>query len=213
MPSRSIRRAVLAGAAVATATATLTASPASAGSMFSMRDSGRTASVEWSATGESSAMAGNTFRGELQIDDLGSGTANVHGYVDNFDCDPGEVPWGDYWGDPACDELDRLEVTASGATFSMDRKFGSATLSATVELSSWSRPTSSTATVNLTWTGEGDITTSTETVRSKEGDTTYQSRHTVAQREAMVVGDFGGLSIADSGTMRSYRMMNRARAS
>lgn len=65
---------------------------------------------------------------------------------------------------------------------------GSATAQATVQLYDWSYTPGPTVTVNVTWTGFGDISSSTDAITHRTGDTLYKSRYTGSDRQAAVSG-------------------------
>ncbi len=65
---------------------------------------------------------------------------------------------------------------------------GSATAQATIQLQDWSANPGPTVTVDVTWTGFGDISTTVDSISRRTGDTLYKSRFTGSNRMAMVNG-------------------------
>lgn len=82
---------------------------------------------------------------------------------------------------------------------------GSATAQATIQLQDWSYNMGPTVTVDVTWTGFGPISTVTNDISSRNGDTIYRSRFTGSNRMAMVTGTISNgtstYTLATTGTM------------
>jgi hypothetical protein len=74
------------------------------------------------------------------------------------------------------------------ATIKTTGNLGSATVQATVPLQDWSYNMGPTVTVDMTWTGFGPISTVSENISSRNGDTMFRSRYTGSNRMAMVNG-------------------------
>lgn len=84
---------------------------------------------------------------------------------------------------------------------------GSATAQATIQLQDWTYDMGPTVTVDVTWTGFGPISTITDNISSRNGDTIYRSRFTGSNRMAMVNGTISNgtstFTIATTGTMNN----------
>lgn len=78
------------------------------------------------------------------------------------------------------------ETTAGNIKLTGD--LGSATAQATIQLQDWSSNPGPTVTVDVTWTGVGDISTTVDSISRRVGDTIYKSRFTGSDRMAMVNG-------------------------
>jgi hypothetical protein len=221
----SIHRSVAAVVAVLALPATmlLTAGPADARSKSSYKSSGRIASADWLEVGTlPGGVPGNIHFGFMQVDDLGNGRANIFGAVTDMTCPEGYIPEGPGGGheeepgeDPCTYEGDRF-IEAGTAVFTMDRKFNTATLTGNLAVFGHDGSTGTPA-ANMTWTGIGDVYSSTESGSFSDGNSTSRWRYSFTGREAVVTGRIGAMIFDDVAgewsfaQMGSYREMSRDR--
>ena len=229
MTRTPMRRLLMAAVSTVAAAATVTAaSPAVAADMFFSKRSGQYATVSWLEVGELPAAAnapGNAHIGDLWVEDLGNGRANVFGVVFDLQCPDGvtpSLPGGGHGEEPPpepgpdqCTEEGVRFIEGGSFTFVIDRKLGSATLKGTLAVGSGhGGPTTGAPAVDITWVGRGATTTSRNTSTFTDGFTTSTFRYTSTDRAAtiatgsrigpMVFDDEGGeWSEARIGSFRS----------
>ncbi|WP_089403510.1 hypothetical protein [Geodermatophilus saharensis] len=196
MSASTLRR--LGTVAVSTAALAVVApSPALAGDLFFSKSSGTTASVTWLEVGELPEAAnapGNAHFGDLFVDDLGGGRASVFGSVHDVQCDDGVTPYlpGGGHGEPApedgpCRLLGIRFVDGGQVTFTIDRKFTTATLTGTLAVGSGHGETPASAPpVSITWTGVGDIYSERQSGTFVDEYGTYRYRYDFTGRDAAV---------------------------
>ncbi len=166
MSRSSLRRLATVAAATAALTAVAVPSPALAGDLFFSKTSGTQVSVSWLEVGTLPAAAnapGNAHFGELFVDDLGNGRANVFGVVHDVQCEAGVTPYNPEGGhgeepDPAgpC-QLAQIRFIEGGTVkFTIDKKLTKATLTGKLAVGSGhgEGPTGAPP-VSITWTGVG----------------------------------------------------------
>ena len=210
----------------------LAATPADAAIRWSSRSSEQTAEATFQIVGALDGAAGNVHRGSVYASSPGS----VSGYSEDWTCPEGELP--PYWGDEPipveggggigtpgepvppepmpetnCVFEGGHDFWSDAADVTISRKLASATVRGTVEVSSWSdgaeEPTASTAVVDLTFTGEGATSTSTEYSRGKG----YVYKYETTERVASVSGESAGIALDgvtdSSATLRTTKSYER----
>lgn len=227
--SRSVARhlGVAFAAAFALLFAVLSATPASAGSMYFSKSSGSTASASWLEVGTlPGGVPGNIHFGYLTIEDLGNGNAYVWGEVYDLTCEPGVIPDGPGGGghgeeeepsDPeGCVGEGARWIEGGDVAFKMDRKLSKATLTGTLQVFGHDGPSGAPA-VNMTLTGVGSTYKSVESGTFTYDNETYRYRYNFSGRDAEVSGNIGAMVFDDVdgewsyAQMGSYRSMDRSR--
>lgn len=190
------------------------------------RSSGTSADASWIesdpiATGVS--PLGNTHVGWLSAEPSSRGPAMVWGYVEDFDCDPGETPYGGGHGEEpvegGCDPMGvRFLEGTDNTRLTIDRRLSSAQLTGNLQVSTGHDGTvAATPPVNMTWTASSDIFKATTTQRFVDPYGEYFERYSTSGREATVSGYIGPMNFTDdaddvsSGQLGTYRVMSRYR--
>ena len=150
------------------------------------------------------------------MEDLGRGSANIWGFVDDLTCPDGVIPDGPGGGhgEPGPEEECNYEgsrfIENDTTTFTMDRKFETATLTGTLAVFGHDGPAGNPA-VNMTWTGIGDSYRSVESGRFTNGTSTYTYRYTFSGRNAQVSGNIGAMVFDDEDGEWSFAQMGSFR--
>ena len=188
--------------------------PASASSTYTSRESGSYADVYFQGSGTPGGVEGNysvaglTFQGDFS-----------YGWVETFDCDPGETPGsGEEVGD--CDHLGSYDAQVTGrAVVKGKGKDAASTYAGTVDLYEYTEedqgPVEAAAQnvpfeATLTPTGGTARATFTSTYRDHEAGVSYRFRESTVTREATVEGDFDGVP-AVFGTVGTFRRSDTTR--
>jgi len=209
-----MRTALRTAAALAIAMPVLaTAIPASASSTFTSRESGSYADVYFQGSGTPGGVEGNYSMAGLTIQGDFS-----YGWVDTFQCDPGETPGsGEGMGD--CEYLSSYEAQVTDLTVDTRKgKNAVTTYSGTVDLFQYSEeqgPVEPTVQdvpfqVTLTPTGGTMKSTFTSTYRDHEAGVSYRYRESTVTREATVMGNFDGVP-AFYGSVGTFRRSDTTR--
>ena len=195
----AVRRRIVAVAVAALTPLAVAAStaPAEAGSMFFYKTSGTTASADWLEVGVLPGVPGNIHFGFMQVENLGSGEANVFGVVEDLTCPDGVIPDGPGGGhgepgEDGCVNEGVRFIEGGDVTFTMDRKFTTARLTGTLVVYGHEGPTGNPP-VNMTWTGFGDLYRSVESGRYNDGTSSGSYRYTFSGRDAQVTGNIGAM--------------------
>lgn len=221
-------------AAVTAAFMAVSTTPAAASSMFFSKSSGRMASASWLEVGTlPGGVPGNIHFGDMWVEELSRGSANVFGVVNDITCPAGVIParpGGGHWEeeegglDPRCTDEGYRFIDGGNVTFTMDRKFRKATLTGTLNVVGGhggdpEAPPSAPATprVDMTWTGVGDTYTSVNSGRGSDGTSTWSYRYSFSGRDAVISGRIGAMIFDDHpaewsfGQMGSYKSADRYR--
>lgn len=230
--SRSLcRLAVTALSTAAVSLVALAPSPALASSMSFYKSSGTFAATSWVEMGELPGVApGNAHIGFLTVEQTSRGRASAFGAVFDLSCPAGapiEVPGGGHHGEeppppaegPVCVIESVREMEGRNMPFSMDRKFTSATLGGSLAVGEHGGPTIAPA-VNISWTGVGVMSTSTDSARYSNEYGTGSFRYTSTSRDAVIAtgSRIGGMVFDDEdgetseGSLGSFRAMSRDRS-
>lgn len=209
------------------------AGPATAGSSGFSRSSGRIATVDWievDDADENVDLPGNTHVGWMEVSES-SGGAEIWGYITDYECDPGESPYGGGHGvvaeeeEPAegkCDFVTERYIKNNDATFTMNRKLTTATLVGTLSVVGGHGDPAAGGTgtppVDITWTAIGDSYTEKYSGSYSDGTQTYSYSYSFTGTDATVAGRMGPMDFTDDATdesyasMGSYRSMDRYRS-
>ena len=202
--------------------AAMTATPAAAASMSFSKSSGRLASAAWLEVGTlPGGVPGNIHFGDMQVEELSGGRANVFGVVIDMTCPDGYIPDGPGGGhgleeDPVCSTDGFRFIDGGSLSFSMDKRFDSARLTGTLDVFGHDGPAGSPP-VDMTWTGQGATTRSSSSGSYSDGTTTYSYRYDWAGRSAQVSGNIGVMVFDDepgersSAQLASYKSRDRSR--
>ncbi len=197
------------------------ASPADAGSRSNSRWSGQNASAWWTQQDEVSGPFGNLHVGSLYAYSTTKGKGDAYAFIEDWDCDPGEVPgWPGHDEEPTedglCDWVGFRWGEGYNMSFTVDRKLNSATLSGQLTLSAGGHGggPAGQPMVNMRWTGSGDVTSSTSTYRYRDGGSSYSESYRSSWRQATVSGTLGAMGFApdtSGGSISSFDMRSRSR--
>lgn len=219
---------VAAAAAFALLLALMSASPASASSMWFSRSSGSTANASWLEVGTlPGGVPGNIHFGSMFIEDLGNGRANVWGEVYDLTCDEGVIPDGPGGGGhgeeegptapEGCVHEGARFIEGGDVVFRMDRKLSKATLTGTLQVFGHDGPAGAPP-VNMTLTGVGDSYKSVESGSYSDPYGSYSYRYNFSGRDATVSGYIGAMVFDNvagewsNAQMGSYRSVERGRS-
>ncbi|GGI06107.1 hypothetical protein [Egicoccus halophilus] len=204
---RASRRAAALAATLA-ATMALTAvgtDAAEARERSSYRSSGNFASAQWIQVDDvpvgQNPTVGNVHRGWLDVEPSGKDRADVWGWIEDFDCEPGELPGHGGHGfeeeEPSgCVHVGERWIDGYDVSFTMDKKLSSARLSApagviTVAGGHGDGDFFAQPPVDMVWNGVGDVRRSSWRETEKVGRTTYTYSYSSTSREATMSGRFG----------------------
>ncbi len=187
--------------------------PASASTTSLYREKGAFAEAYFEGAGTPGGLPGNYSIGYLSFHsrDL------ADGFVDTFDCDAGETPYGDENGDNTCDSAGSYYGWGEGLTLTTGKgKSASSTFSGTIDLFDATTEEGALAaqdvpfSVTLTPTGGTYKSTFTDSYRDPESGVTYRSRENRVYNDATVAGSLDGVPAA-GGTVGTYsvRFMER----
>ncbi len=208
--TRTLTRASVAVAAALTLVAGA-GLPASASTKFMSKDSGEFASVQWTEYGTIPNVGGNVHTGYLDARG-NSRSLEAFGFVEDWDCDPGESPYGGGHGDEGeeefgCDFVSFREFYGDEdqLTLTVDRKLDSATLTGTLSaFDPHGGPTGAGPGVNIIWTGVGSTYASKWSESFTADGIRYRSTYSDTNREAVVTGQIGVMGFADDADDESY---------
>ena len=193
MSASSLRRLTTVAAAAA-ALAVAAPSPATAGDLFFSKSSGTQVTTTWLEVGELPAAAnapGNAHFGDLFVDDLGNGRAQVFGTVHDVQCDEGTTPYlplGGH-GEPApaggpCRLLGTRFIDGGQVTFTVDKKLTTARLTGTLAVGSGHGDATGTPPVDITWTAIGPTYSDRQSGTFVDEYGTYSYRYDFTGRDA-----------------------------
>lgn len=204
---RTPRRPV-AALAVAAPLVLAVAAPAAAAppDRFTSKTSGGQANVQWTELdpGDLLGLPGNTHLGFLSVYQQ-PGFSDVSGQIDDFQCDPGEVPGGGHGGEPGAGQCDLLGTRflqgLEDIAYTVDLRAGVATLTGRVQVSNGGHgePGNVLAVVPaaVTWTSVGSTYTFRRTDTWSDGTATFSSATRGTGFQATVSGSLGRMGFAD----------------
>lgn len=209
--------------AIALALAAVDASPADAKSSSQYRETGRAASTYWEQYDgtDTGGPLGNVHIGYLSAYETTAGVASAWGWIEDWDCEPGEKPWGgghsfdDEEPVGGCDWIGERWLEGDGLRFSMDKKMTTATLKGELIVygghgeDEVGRPP-----VDIVWTGLGGTYTSRYTTRYRDGNTTWTDTYRSTEREATMGGTLGPMGFdpdLSGGYLSTYKTSSKSR--
>ena len=188
--------------------------PASAATSSHFREKGAFADAFFQGAGTPGGLPGNYSAGELSF----RGSV-AEGFVETFDCGPGETPWGDENEENACESAGGYSVWGEGVTITKGKgKVKASTYSGTVDFYYESSEEGDLAaedvpfTVTFTVTGRSSRSTFTESYTDPESGSSYRFRETRVSAPATVHGSLDGIEAVEGELGRySVRWMERIR--
>ena len=186
--------------------------PASASSTFLFRERGSFADVYFEGATDSFGKGVNYALAQLTVQ--GDFT---YGFVDLFDCDAGETPWGDENGENVCDYVGYYDAQGDDTVVMTGKgKDASTTISGTVDLYEASEEDYALAVedvpfeVTLTPTGGTSRIKFSGSYRDHETGESYRWSESRVSREAIADGYFDGIP-ALGGAVGTYRVSDMQR--
>ena len=202
----SLTRTIAVLAAVPCALAVATPAQAAPKDTFTSKTTGGQASVQWTEFDPSNALGlpGNTHVGFLSLYKM-TGFTDVFGAIEDYDCEPGEVPGG---GHGAPDEGNLCELVGTrflsasdNVAYTFDLRSGVARLTGNLVVSNGGHgePGSVLATppVDITWTAAGPDYTFRRSETWSDGNRNYRSDVRGSGFDATVSGRIGGMGFTD----------------
>lgn len=235
-PLTTVRRragALAIAAAFALLIVSLGPTPADAKSSFMYRASGVSASTDWTqidGTPTGSSPLGNVHIGQLYAYETTKGKAEAYGYIEDWDCEEGQLPWGGGPHDVSSEEWDEEPPPETGCEwkgfrfveaydipFTVDKKLTQARLTGTLTVYGGGhgdggvigRPYA-----DIIWTGVGSLATVKETFRYREDGTSYSFTRDSSTRSATMSGIMGPMGFDpdfSSGSISSYKESSKTR--
>jgi len=214
------RRLAVLASAILTIVATV-AAPVGAAEMYLSKTSGNNATASWAQyDGMTVGSAfGNVHIGWLEAYSTSKGVGDVFMYIDDFDCEPGQTPYGGHGDteDGACLYVGTRWGSGYGLTFTIDKKFNSAHVTGSIELyggGHGSEGVVGTPQLNVIWTGYGSTASNTYSYRWVQDGTTYTQRYRGTSRSASVDGTIGPMGFAPDtyGALSSYKSHSAQRS-
>ncbi len=187
--------------------------PASASSTSLFREKGAFADASFEGAGTPGGLPGNYSFGWITF----HGSDLADGFIETFDCDEGETPWGDENGENACEFAGAYYGWGESLTVTTGKgKGASSTYSGTLDLFDATSEEEVLAaedvpfSVTLTPSGGTYKSTFTDSYRDPESGISYRSRETRIYNEATVAGSFDGVP-AVGGVVGTYSMRSMER--
>lgn len=198
------------------------AAPASAGSSYISRTTGRTASADWTQndnTPVGTGTFGNVHLGYLSVYETSKNVGDVFVYISDFDCEPGQQPWGGHGDSEACLYIGDRIGEGSGLAFTMDRKLSSASLVGQITMSvsgphgEPGEPAGSPR-INMVWNTYGNLIKDWSTYRYSDGTSQYSDRYRSNFKMANLDGTIGAMTFApglSGGTLGTFSQFSKGR--
>lgn len=208
---------------VAATALAMTAAPALAGSKSMYKESSRAAQTDWiqvDGTDPGTSPLGNVHIGFLYVYEVSSGKGDVFAFIDDFDCEPGKLPYGgghEFEEPSGCEYVGSRVAEGFGLTFKMDKKLTSAQLTGQLTVYGGGhgdggvigRPMA-----NITWNGVGPLIKQTSSWSYDDGTTTYTDRYRSTDRNAVMSGNLGPMGFdpdLSGGQISSFTSMSKSR--
>lgn len=209
---------------VAATALAMTAAPALAGSRSLYKESSRAAQTDWiqvDGTPTGSSALGNVHVGFLYVYETSPGKGDAFAYIDDFDCEPGELPDGGGHGfeeEPSgCEYVGSRWADGFGLTFQIDRKLTTARLTGQLTVYGGGhgdggvigRPNA-----DIVWTGVGALIKQTSSWTYNDGTTTYSDRYRSNDRSAVMSGNLGPMGFdpdLSGGLISKFTSMSKSR--
>lgn len=208
---------------VATIAGLLAAFPSAsaAGSSYISRTTGLAADAYWTqvdGTPTGSSPFGNVHVGWLYAYETAKGVGDAFVYISDFDCEPGQLPNGGHGEENGCTYLGDRFGEGFGLAFSVDKKLQSASLQGRLEMRQGGHGEPGgvvgNPSVDMTWTGGGNLVRSTSTYRYNDGTSSYTDRYRSSSRQASLGGILGPMSFdpdLSGGSISSFSAFSKGR--
>lgn len=210
---------------VAATALAMTAAPALAGSSYIYKESSRAAQTFWTQVDgipTGSSELGNVHVGELYVYEVSSGKGDVFAWIDDFDCEPGELPDGGGHGfeeeEPSgCEYVGSRVAEGFGLTFTVDKKLTTARLTGRLTVYGGGhgdggvigRPQA-----DIIWSGVGSLIKQSSTWTYDDGTSTYSDRYRSTDRNAVMSGILGPMGFdpeLSGGQISKFTSMSKGR--
>lgn len=183
--------------------------------------------TQWDGTPVGSSPFGNVHVGFLSAEETSKGLADVYGAIEDYDCEPGELPGGgghfveeepvEEPIEEGCEWLGFRFIEGIDIPFTMNRKLESGQLTGQLTVSGGGhgeggvlgRPFA-----DVIWTGIGDVTTTRYTSRWRDGDSWGSDSYRASGRSATMSGTIGSMGFDpdwSGGSLYSYSTSYRQR--
>jgi hypothetical protein len=202
----------------------ITAAPASAASSYISRTTGTAADAYWTqidGTPVGTGAFGNVHIGYLSAYETSKGKGDVFVYIDDFDCEEGETPYGGHGVEEegVCDYIGSRWGEGYDLAFTIDKKLNSASLVGSVTMTQGGGHGDGGAVVgspavDMTWSGYGNTIKDSYSYRYNDGDSTYMDRYKATYRQATLGGSIGPMTFApdlSGGTMSTFSSFSKGR--
>lgn len=217
------RRAAVAGAVFSSLALTATPAAAAAPDTWSSRTSGQAVEIEWTQDNRVSGdpLPGNYHIGSIRAEKGSFGTY-AYGWIDDFECAPGELPWG-HEEESGCEYLGTRKVEGDeDLVVTIDKRLSRGTISGTLlvggsghdghEEEPEPEVPGTPVPIKITVTGSGDTYRSTEVWREQGPDGDYSSSMRTISRGGTVSGSMGRMPFdpaASSARLLSFTERSR----
>ena len=207
-----IRRISLLSALVATVIGLTAAPSAAGGNKYFSKTTGLTADAYWTqidGTPVGTGQFGNVHIGYLYVYAMTDNYVDVFAFIDDFDCEEGEDPYGGGHGfveeeeppvEGGCDYIGSRFGYGQDMSLTVGSKLSEAHLTGTLVVESGGGHGGGTVVgnppVDITFTGIGDLGKGRYTYRYTEGGVTYSSSERSTFRQATVDGYIGAMTFA-----------------
>lgn len=227
-----IRRITVIVALIAT-TIGLTAAPSAAGSKYLSKTTGETADAYWTqidGTPVGTSQFGNVHIGFLYAYKMSENYVDVYAYIEDFDCEEGQDPYGGGHGfvaaeeepppdDSGCAYLGTRFGYGQNMELTIDSKLTSARLTGRLVVEAGGGhggggPVVGNPAVDITFTGIGDLAKERYTYRFTEDGTAYSDSTRSTIRRATVDGFIGAMTFApdlSGGNMTKFSSTSKQR--
>lgn len=217
-----IRRFTTGLAALAVLLLGLTA-PVSAASSYISRTTGNAADAYWTqidGTPVGTGPFGNVHVGYLNAYETGKGVGDVFVYIDDFDCEDGQTPYGGHGLDGSgCTYIGSRFGEGYGLEFQIDKKLTSASLVGSVTMiqggghGEGGEVVGSPA-IDMTWTGFGSVAKDWSFYRYSQDGNSYMDRYRANHRSADLGGSIGPMTFApglSGGSLSTFSAFSKGR--
>ncbi len=208
---------------VITIAATLAAFPSagSARSSYISRTTGLAADAYWTqldGTPVGSSQFGNVHIGWLYAYETSKGVGDAFVYISDFDCEPGQQPYGGHGEENGCAYIGDRFGEGFGLEFSVDKKLQAASLRGTLTMMQGGHGgpggVVGNPRVDMTWTGTANLVTSSSTYRYNDGTSSYTDRYRSTWRQSSLGGILGPMSFdpnLSGGSISSFSSFSKGR--
>jgi hypothetical protein len=198
------------------------------------RSSGFAADTYWTQvdgipTGQS--PVGNVHIGSLYAYETTKGKAEVYGFISDWDCEEGELPWGPHAAPAEFDEepppsgcvwMGSRYIESYDIPFTVDKKLTTARLTGRLTVYGGGHDDGhggggdvvGTPFADIVWTGTGGVFSEKHTYRYKDEGSTYTSTWESSVRSATMSGILGPMGFdpdLSGGSISSFRSSSKGR--